>query len=199
MRDGRDKWQERGGRVKRVADAARDAGRRREKIVVGWNEYVDLPEWGIVRLGAKVDTGARSSALHVEDLEVLARGRVRFEVVVHREQRDRHVPVTARIVRRARVRSSNGQYEQRYFVETTLSLGGVVKPIEISLVDRGEMNHRMLLGRTALKGDFIVDVSRRHVQDPAMRRRKRAKAKARRKLASKAGRKAGAKARPGLR
>lgn len=142
----------------------------REKVVVGWNENVDLPEWGIRRMGAKVDTGARSSALHVEGLRLVSRGRVRFDVVVHREHRDRHVPVLARIVRRARVRSSNGQFENRVFVETTLSLGGVEKKIEISLVDRGKMLHRMLLGRTALSRDFIVDVSRRHLHDPKKRK-----------------------------
>ena len=145
-----------------------------EKILVGWNEYVDLPDWGIKRLGAKVDTGARSSALHVEDLETLPRGRIRFRVVVHREHRDRHVRVVARISRRARVRSSNGEFETRYFVRTTMKLGSVEKEIEMSLVDRGKMVHRMLIGRTALKGDFVVDVSRRHLLDPKRRRKRKA-------------------------
>jgi hypothetical protein len=136
-----------------------------DKLIVGWNEYVDLPEWGVRRLGAKVDTGARTSALHVDGIELLPRGRIRFDVVVHRTKRDRHVHVRTKIVRRARVKSSNGQFERRYFVKTTLTLGPVEKEIEISLVDRGRMAHRMLLGRTALQGDFIVDVSRRHVLD----------------------------------
>jgi hypothetical protein len=136
-----------------------------DKLIVGWNEYVDLPEWGVRRLGAKVDTGARTSALHVDGIELLPRGRIRFDVVVHRTKRDRHVHVRTKIVRRARVKSSNGQFERRYFVKTTLVLGPVEKEIEISLVDRGRMAHRMLLGRTALQGDFIVDVSRRHVLD----------------------------------
>jgi hypothetical protein len=136
-----------------------------DKLIVGWNEYVDLPEWGVRRLGAKVDTGARTSALHVDGIELLPRGRIRFDVVVHRTKRDRHVHVRTKIVRRARVKSSNGQFERRYFVKTTLVLGPVEKQIEISLVDRGRMAHRMLLGRTALQGDFIVDVSRRHVLD----------------------------------
>jgi hypothetical protein len=146
-----------------------------EKTLVGWNEYVDLPDWGVKRLGAKIDTGARTSALHVEDLEILPRGRIRFRVVVHREHRDRHVRVVAPISRRARVRSSNGHFEARYFVKTTMKLGRIEKEIEISLVDRGSMIHRMLLGRTALSGDFVVDVSRRHIQDPAMRKKRRKK------------------------
>lgn len=143
----------------------------RSRIVVGWNEYVDLPEWGIRRLGAKVDTGAKTSALHVENIEPVGRGRIRFDVVVHRDKRDRHFPVSARVVRRARVRSSNGEYDVRYFVETTVRIGPVEKTIEVSLVDRGKMAHRMLLGRTALAGDFVVDVSKRHLLDPVRRRR----------------------------
>ena len=137
----------------------------RNKIVVGWNEYVEFPEWGIRRLGAKVDTGAQTSALHVEDIEEIGRGRIRFDVVVHRTKRDRHFSVKAKIVRRSRVKSSNGEYDLRYFVETQLRLGDVEKTIEISLVDRGKMAHRMLLGRSALQGDFVVDVSRRHLLD----------------------------------
>ncbi len=135
----------------------------RRKIKVGWNEHVDLPEWGVFRLGAKVDTGARTSALHAANVELLPRGRIRFEVVVHRTRRDRHVSVTTRLVRQARVRSSNGRFELRYFVRTVMRLGPVEKEIEISLVDRAKMVHRMLLGRAALRGDFLVDVSRRHL------------------------------------
>ncbi len=154
----------------------------RSKIVVGWNENVDLPEWGIKRLGAKVDTGAQTSALHVENIEPIGRGRIRFDVVVHREKRDRHFPVTARVVRRSRVRSSNGHYDVRYFVETTVRIGPVEKTIEVSLVDRGKMAHRMLLGRSALRGDFVVDVSRRHVLDGPRKSTKTKKTKKRRSL-----------------
>jgi len=134
---------------------------RREPVVIGWTEFVDLPDWGVKRLRAKVDTGARTSALHVENIEELPRGRVRFDVVVHREKRDRHIHVTAKISRRGRVRSSTGHQAQRIFVETTLRLGSIEKRVEISLVDREKMIHRMLLGRAALSGPILVDVDRR--------------------------------------
>lgn len=137
----------------------------RQKRVVGWNEYVEFPEWGVKRLGAKVDTGAKTSALHVDEIKLLPRGRIGFLVVVHRTKRDRRIPVKAKIARRARVKSSNGHFESRYFVKTLMRLGAVEKEIELSLVDRGNMIHRMLLGREALRGDFVVDVGRRHVQD----------------------------------
>ena len=143
---------------------------RRTPVLIGWTEYVDLPDWGVRRLLAKVDTGARSSALHVENIHELPRGIVQFDVVVHRERRDRHVRVRARITRRSRVRSSNGELSPRLFVETTLRLAGIEKPIEIGLVDRAKMIHRMLLGRAALAGPFLVDVDHRMLQSKRKRR-----------------------------
>jgi hypothetical protein len=142
----------------------------RERLVVGWNEAIDLPDWKVRGLRAKVDTGARSSALHVEDIEEIGRGRVRFDVILHRAKRDRHVHVAAPITRKARVRSSNGEHEERYFVETTLVLGPLRKKIEISLVDRGEMRFRMLLGRTALAGVW-VDVAHANLLGRKARRK----------------------------
>jgi len=146
-----------------------------KKEWIGWLEDVALPDWGIDRLRAKVDTGARTSALHVAGIRPLPRGRVAFEVVVDAGSGRRAlVPVVARVSRRARVRSSNGESEMRLFVATTLALGDVRKEIELSLVDRGAMTHRMLLGRSALAGDFVVDVGRRHMQSrPGSERRRR--------------------------
>ncbi|NNL86040.1 MAG: ATP-dependent zinc protease, partial [Myxococcales bacterium] len=145
-------------------------GRKHEKVVIGWTESVEFPDWNIGAIRAKIDTGARTSALHVEDIEETGRGRVRFDVILHRAKRDRHVHVTAPITRRARVRSSNGEYEERYFVETILSLGPLRKRIEISLVDRGEMRFRMLLGRTALAGVW-VDVAHANLLGRKARRK----------------------------
>lgn len=150
---------------------------RPSPVLIGWTEYVDLPEWGVRRLRAKVDTGARSSALHVENIEELGRGFVRFDVVLHRLKRDRRIHVRTHISRRSRVRSSNGQIETRYFVETLMRLGPVEKRVEVSLVDRRRMIHRMLLGRTALSGPFLIDVDRRMVQTPPRRKKKKRKKK----------------------
>jgi hypothetical protein len=143
---------------------------RRTPVLIGWTEYVDLPDWGVRRLLAKVDTGARSSALHVENIRELPSGIVRFDVVLHRARRDRRVHVRAHVSRRSRVRSSNGQLSPRLFVETTLRLGGVEKSIEVGLVDRTKMIHRMLLGRAALAGPFLVDVDHRMLQSRPRRR-----------------------------
>lgn len=142
------------------------SAQRREKAVIGWSEPVEFVDWGIGRIRAKVDTGARSSALHVEDLEELPDGRVRFSVVRSRREKRPPVAVVAEVVKWARVRSSTGQYRRRCFVRTRVRLGPVEKEIEISLVSREKMIFRMLLGRKALEHDFVVDVSRKNALRP---------------------------------
>jgi hypothetical protein len=143
--------------------ATQDAERPAQVVIAGWNELVALPDWKIRALHAKLDTGARTSALHVEDLEELPGGRVSFYVRLHRRLRDRRVHVIQRVARRARVRSSNGHYTHRIFVATTLRLGPIERRIELSLVDREEMLFRMLIGRTALAGAVLVDAARRRL------------------------------------
>jgi hypothetical protein len=132
-------------------------------LVIGLAEYVDIPFWRILGLRAKVDTGARSSALHVENLRELSRDRVRFDVRLHRLKSERRVTVEAPIVRRARVRASTGEAKARIFVAATVRIGTVVQRIELGLVDRANMLYRMLLGRMALAPHFLVDPSRRYV------------------------------------
>ena len=143
-----------------------------DPVLVGWTELVDLPDWNVSRLQAKVDTGARSSALHVEHIVELPRSRVSFEVVLHRKKRDRRVRVVARVQRRSRVRSSNGSTEIRYFVRTKLRLGPIEREIELSLVDRGAMIHRMLLGRSALAAPVLIDVNHRMLLSKKKKKKK---------------------------
>jgi hypothetical protein len=131
--------------------------------VIGSAEHVDLPEWGILGLPAKVDTGARSSALHVENIEELEDDRVRFDVRLDRRKRARRVHVLAEITRRARVKPSSGHSELRLFVTTSLRIGPVERRVELSLVDREKMIFRMLLGRTTLAPDFLIDPGGRYL------------------------------------
>lgn len=144
-------------------------------VVIGWTELVDLPEWEVSRLRAKVDTGARTSALHVENVEELPRGLVRFDIVLHRRIRDRRVHVQTHIRRRGRVRSSTGHMTERIFVATMLRLGPIEKEIEVSLVEREKMIYRMLLGRSALTGPILVDVSRRMALRPRHKKKRKKK------------------------
>jgi hypothetical protein len=134
-----------------------------EPLIIGVTEYVDIPEWRILSLRAKIDTGARSSALHVENIRELASGRVRFDVRLSRSQSERRVTVEAPVVRRGRVRPSSGELEARIFVAVKVRIGPVEREIELSLVDRGRMIFRMLIGRRALAHAFLVDPSRRYV------------------------------------
>lgn len=151
-----------------------------ERVLIGCAEVVDLPQWGIHQLAAKVDTGARSSALHVESIERRPGNRVRFEVVVDRDGRER-VTVTAPIRRVSVVRSSSGHPERRFFVATEIRLGAVSKEIEIGLTSRHLMRFRMLLGRLSLGHDFVIDPGRRYV---ATKKQKKRKKKAEKKSSS---------------
>lgn len=127
--------------------------------VIGWREYVALPDWGIPAIKAKIDTGARTSALHVENIRRLPGDRVRFDAVLSHRRPERRVPVTADIVRMSRVRPSTGHVQERFVVATRVRLGRRVRRIELSLVCRANMLCRMLIGRTALDG-FVIDPTR---------------------------------------
>ena len=134
-----------------------------EPLVIGVTEYVDIPAWRIRRLRAKIDTGARSSALHVENIRELGADRVRFDVRLSRSESQRRVTVEARIARRGQVRPSSGELTVRIFVAVKVRIGPVEREIELSLVDRGRMIFRMLIGRSALAHAFLVDPSRRYL------------------------------------
>jgi hypothetical protein len=131
------------------------------ELVAGWRERVDLPDWGIRRLPAKLDTGARTSSLHVIDLRALPGGVVSFDVVLSRKRSDRRVHIEAAVVRTTRVRSSTGALTLRHVVRTRLRMGPIDREIEINLVDRGPMIHRMLIGRSGLAG-IAVSADRRY-------------------------------------
>jgi len=140
-----------------------------DQRVVGWREYVSFPDWGVTGIVAKIDTGARTSAVHVEQIRHLRGNRVRFYLVTSRRKPFRHVPVTAEIVRQTRVRSSTGHTQERIVVATRIRIGSIVRRVELSLVRREQMLCRMLLGRTALEG-LMVDVSRKYIHERPERR-----------------------------
>ena len=136
--------------------------KRLQPRVIGVAEYIDFPDWGVRKLRARVDTGARTSALHVENVRELTGGRVRFEVRLRLRDPGARVQVTAKVSRRAPVRSSTGLLEARLFVRAWIVLGGREQRIEVGLVDRSAMQYRMLLGRSALEHRYLVDVTKRY-------------------------------------
>ena len=134
--------------------------------IIGWKESVDLPDWGIMDITAKADTGARRSAIDVQNIKDMSNNRVQFDIVLHRKNRDFTRTITAPIAHQTHVRSSNGQQHERYFVETRIQILDVVRSIELSLVNRKNMSCRMLIGRKALEGSFLVDSQRTHILRP---------------------------------
>lgn len=128
-------------------------------LVIGWREYIDLPDWGVIRMRAKIDTGARTSAIHVEDMEELPDGRMRFDVIVS-EKPLKKVTVEAQPVRRTTVKPSSGQRQKRYVFRTTMVIGPLEQEIELSLVSRESMLNRILVGRKALPPGTLVNPNR---------------------------------------
>ncbi|OUD14665.1 ribosomal protein S6 modification protein [Thioflexithrix psekupsensis] len=130
-----------------------------EPLTIGWREWLALPELGIVALKAKVDTGARTSALHAYQLETFQRQQqhwVRFYVHLSKHPPYPHVCCEAQIIDQRVVSDSGGHREQRYVICTPVRLAGHEWPIEITLTNRDTMRFPMLLGRTAMpEGLFI--------------------------------------------
>jgi hypothetical protein len=127
---------------------------------VGWREWLALPELPIPAIKAKIDTGARTSALHTFRLETFrhhGRDRVRFWVHPLQRRLDLELYCEADILDQRVVTDSGGHRERRIVINTPIRLGEVVWPVEISLTNRDTMMFRMLLGRTALRKRFVVD------------------------------------------
>ena len=133
------------------------------QVVVGWREWVALPQAGVDWVKAKIDTGARSSSIHAFDLEVFAqddREWVRFSIHPWQRSDDAAHELTLPLLDRREVRSSNGQTEQRYAVAMDVTLAGRTITTVMTLSNRDEMGFRMLIGREALERGFLVDSSR---------------------------------------
>jgi len=136
--------------------------RHHPSIIVGWREWVALPDLGLPAVKAKVDTGAKTSSLHAFDLETFREGgreRVRFGVHPLQENEQLTVWAEADVVDERHVTSSSGHEELRVVIRTPLRLGDLTWPVEITLTDRRSMRLRMLLGREALDGQLLVDAS----------------------------------------
>jgi hypothetical protein len=153
-----------------------------DKRVIGWREWLAIPSLGIDRIKAKIDTGARTSAIHAYDLEPFARDGVEMvRFTVHPLQRNNKLVLAceAPVVGRREVTSSTGHTESRYVIEAHIVLGGESWPIEMTLAYRDQMGFRMLLGRTAVEGRLVVDPDQSYVMGKLRAPRKKRAAKKR--------------------
>lgn len=129
------------------------------ELSVGWREWFALPELSIDRVKAKIDTGARTSALHaffVEPFEEAGQKMVRFGVHPFQKRSDIEIICQSPIKDYRQVRDSGGHQEMRYVIETTIRLGERIWSIEMTLTNRDNMKFRMLLGRTAMRGMAVL-------------------------------------------
>lgn len=137
------------------------------KMTFGWEEWVSLPSLGLPAIKAKIDTGARTSALHAFDIEPFGTAdnpHVRFMVQPVPERPDLVIACSAPVIDRREVTSSNGESEMRYVIETSFEVGGKSWPIEITLTNRAGMQSHMLVGRQALLDGITVSATDRFCQ-----------------------------------
>lgn len=133
---------------------------------IGWREWISLPDLGIPEVKVKIDTGARSSALHAFDIETFRRDgkrMVRFKVHPYQGDASRMVISEAEVIEERSVRNSGGKEEWRPVIVTPVELLGERWPIELTLTNRDLMRFRMLLGREAVRGRFLVDAGRSYL------------------------------------
>jgi hypothetical protein len=146
-----------------IINASSIGGISLDRLIIGNLELCDLPELGIYDLEVRVDTGAKTSSLHVDNIRKFRRkGKLHVEFDLHPDiyHLERTVKCSAPVVDSRMIKSSNGGSEQRFVVKTKFSIGGQSWPIEITLSNRKEMSYFMLLGREGMGDRVYVDPSR---------------------------------------
>ncbi|PQA86171.1 ATP-dependent zinc protease family protein [Hyphococcus luteus] len=133
---------------------------RKPKPRIGWREWADLPDFEVENINAKIDTGAKTSAIHAFHIrEIMIDGVEHVEFYLHPVQRRKKPEIfcSAPIADRRVIRSSNGQEEERIVIQTRLRLGDRTWKIDLTLTNRDAMGFRLLLGRDALRRKFLID------------------------------------------
>lgn len=140
--------------------------RRKEPVSIGWRERVSLPDFEVEGVKVKIDSGAQTSSIHAFRPRFSQRDDgewVSFEIHPRRRSRKDAVRVSAKVLTHRWIRSSNGKRELRPVIMTTMSLGGAVFKAEMTLANRHLMAYRMILGRSAMRGRFMVDPGKSYI------------------------------------
>ncbi len=140
---------------------------------MGWREWVSFPEFAVEKVKAKVDTGARTSALHAENIFVFEENgvqKVKFVIRPKQKNRKKKVIITATLLSERLVRSSTGYASYRPVILTNITIGNDTWPVEITLVNRDIMGFRMLLGRNAVKKRYLIDPGRSFLLSKSIRK-----------------------------
>ena len=137
---------------------------KNEKMIIGSIEVCDLPDIGITNLQIRVDTGAKTSSLHVDSLEMFKKNGkpwLRFDIHPDVYDIEKVTSCESALFDVRSIKSSNGVSEERYVIKTVMCLGDQSWPIEITLTNRSDMSYLMLLGRQGMRGRLLVDPSKR--------------------------------------
>ena len=130
----------------------------KDKIIIGAREAIDLPELGLFGIATRIDTGAQTSSLHVDHLvENEHTSRINFELHPDFHDINKTIKCSAKILDKKFIKSSNGDRESRYIINTLAVMGDFRWKIRLTLTNRASMKHLMLLGRQAMVGAMIVD------------------------------------------
>ena len=134
--------------------------RKHQKLKIGSVELCDLPDLGIEKLHVRIDTGAATSSLHVDNIEEISRGKknyVRFDLHPDIHNVDEVISTTVQVEGTKKIKSSSADTEKRVVITTGFRIAGREWPIKLTLTDRSEMTYMMLLGREAMAGKVVVD------------------------------------------
>ncbi len=129
-------------------------------LIVGWKEWVALPNLDVPAVKVKIDTGAATSSIHAYEIEYFRKNKktyVRFHLHPIQKNKKIDIPCVAELIDKRDVKSSSGQTQVRPVIKTTLRIGSYEWEIELNLTNRDSMGMRMLLGREALKNRMLVN------------------------------------------
>lgn len=133
-----------------------------EKIIIGKYERVTFNDFNLKDLRAKIDTGAKTSSLHCSIIQPIDKNKVAFTLLDSEHKKFQPKMHTAEISRIGKVKSSNGKIQKRFFIKTKITLLGKEYETEFSLTNRGNMRFPILIGRSLLKKNFLVDVTKEY-------------------------------------